>query len=105
MRHRRSARATEADGPTQCDHRPKSRGLSGRSHPECCMMQVLRRAARGAAAVLAATALAACDNEVPTATGSDLFPGGESPTTLIVDFSDALPKTPSGKIKRAELRG
>ena len=39
--------------------------------------------------LLATAALAACDNEIPTANGSDLFPGGEVPTTLLVEVTGA----------------
>ena len=47
----------------------------------------MRLAGRGAVAVLAAAALSACDNEIPTATGSDLFPGGQAPTTLLAEVT------------------
>lgn len=49
-------------------------------------MHLIRRVAHGAAALLATVALTACDNEIPTATGSDLFPDGLSPTTLQAEF-------------------
>ena len=52
-------------------------------------MHLIRRVARGVAACAAFTALAACDNEIPTATGSDLFPDGLSPTTLQIEFGGA----------------
>ncbi|HEX6068354.1 MAG TPA: hypothetical protein VFZ18_00975 [Longimicrobiaceae bacterium] len=48
---------------------------------------MIRGAARGAVVLLATAALAACDNEIPTANGSDLFPGGEVPTTLLVEVT------------------
>jgi hypothetical protein len=51
------------------------------------MMQPIRRALRGFAAVMASAALGACENEIPTATGPDLFPGGVSPTTLVAEFT------------------
>lgn len=51
------------------------------------MIQVIFKAGRGAAAILVAAVLVACDNEIPTATGSDLFPDGLSPTTLQVAFT------------------
>lgn len=51
------------------------------------MMHVIRSAARGIAVLTAVAALTACDNEVPTATGSDLFPGGQAPTTLVAEFT------------------
>lgn len=52
-------------------------------------MHLIRRVARGAAACAAFIALAACENEIPTATGSDLFPDGLSPTTVQVEFGGA----------------
>lgn len=50
-------------------------------------MSLIRSAARGVGLLTAAAAFTACDNEVPTATGSDLFPGGEAPTTLVAEFT------------------
>lgn len=52
-------------------------------------MHLILRVARGAAALVAFVALTACDNEIPTATGSDLFPGGLTPTTLQAEFGGA----------------
>lgn len=50
------------------------------------MRHLIRSALHGACVLTAVGALAACDNEIPTATGSDLFPGGVSPTTLVSEF-------------------
>ena len=52
-------------------------------------MHLIRRASRGAAAIAAFVAFTACDNEIPTATGSDLFPDELSPTTLQAEFGGA----------------
>lgn len=51
------------------------------------MMQLIHRARRGAAALLAIAALAACENEIPTASGPGLFPGEITPTTLVQEFT------------------
>ncbi|HEX6927471.1 MAG TPA: hypothetical protein VF167_18755 [Longimicrobiaceae bacterium] len=50
------------------------------------MRDLIRRTLRGASALAVTGALMACDNEIPTATGSDLFPGGLTPTTLLAEF-------------------
>lgn len=44
---------------------------------------------RGLAAVFAVAASAACENQVPTATGVDLFPGGVAPTSIVLELPAA----------------
>ncbi len=50
-------------------------------------MQLIHRARRGAAALLAIAALAGCENEIPTASGPGLFPGEITPTTLVTEYA------------------
>lgn len=53
------------------------------------MIQLIRRAATAVAAVAMLGAMGACEDEIPTATGYDLFPGGASPTTVVTEFGGA----------------
>lgn len=50
-------------------------------------MQLIHRARRGAAALLAIAAVAGCENEIPTASGPGLFPGEITPTTLVTEYA------------------
>ena len=66
--------------------RPRERAPGGVHFLNSLTMQLIRRAARAVAGVAMIATLAACDDETPTATGYDLFPGGVSPTTLVTEF-------------------